>query len=64
MCTFPTLILKLYISYKSYLPYNRQTGTLSIKSNGKDNKIEYSFNFLIICRYFNLATSEDNFIVR
>ena len=59
----PDLILKLYdliLFYKSYFHYEGQTGTWSSKSNRKENKFEY--NFLIICRYWNLVKkSEDNF---
>ena len=55
----PDLILKLYIFitfYANYFPYDRQTGTQSSKSNGKNNKIVYCF--LIICRYVNLVKNQ------
>ena len=37
----------------SYFPYDEQNGRRSSKSNGKDN--EFGYNFLIICRYWNLV---------
>jgi hypothetical protein len=39
---------KIIRFHKSYFPYNRQNGTQSSKSNGKDN--EFECNFLIFCR--------------
>ena len=53
----PALILKLYffISYfKNYLPYDEQKWTS--KRNGKANEFEY--NFLIICRYWDLVKNQ------
>lgn len=40
----------------SYFPFDWQTGTLSSKSNGKNNKFEY--NFLIMSRYLNLVKNQ------
>jgi hypothetical protein len=40
----------------SYFPCDRQTGTRSIKSDGKDD--EFENNSRIICRYLNLLISQ------
>ena len=39
----------------SYFPYDGQNSTWSSKSNGKYN---FEYDFLIICRYFNLVKNQ------
>ena len=45
-----------YLFYTSYFPYDKQNGTWSRKSNGKDN--EFDYNFLKICRYLNFVKNQ------
>lgn len=47
--------------HSSYFIDDRENGTDSSKSNGKG--IEFDYNFMIICRYFNFVEkTEDHFI--
>ena len=48
--------LFLNLFYTSYFPYDGQNGTQSSKRDGKVN--EFGYNFLIICKYFNLIKNQ------
>jgi hypothetical protein len=50
---FDYKIMFLNLFYTSYFPYDGQNGTHSSKRDGKAN--EFGYNFLIICKYFNLV---------